>query len=102
VARLRAAIPLSRNSTSDYRVQAKGKTLGLTTGRRRERLCVHNYFLSTSPIAFATLVLYPKLQETSMSFAEPNQAHQRGTAVSTEISGLVLIIILGVGVSGPA
>src|ERR1041385_5881926 len=41
--------------------------------------------------------------ETTMSFADPNQALSRGNAVSTEIipvSGLVLII--GVGVAGPA
>jgi len=42
-----------------------------------------------------------------MSFADPNQALSRGNAVSTElipvfisVSGLVLII--GVGVAGPA
>jgi hypothetical protein len=44
-----------------------------------------------------------ELIETTMSFADPNQALSRGNAVSIElipVSGLVLII--GVGVAGPA
>ena len=44
-----------------------------------------------------------RLIETTMSLADPNQALSRGNAVSTEfipVSGLVLMI--GVGVAGPA
>ena len=40
-----------------------------------------------------------------MLLADPNQALSRGTAVSTElipVLGLVQIVIIGVGVAGPA
>jgi hypothetical protein len=38
-----------------------------------------------------------------MSFADPNQALSRGNAVSNEIIHVVgLVLIIGVGVSGPA
>jgi hypothetical protein len=43
------------------------------------------------------------LIETTMSFADPNQALSRGNAVSTElIPVLGLVLIIGVGVAGPA
>ena len=41
--------------------------------------------------------------ETTMSSADPNQALSRGNAVSTElIPVLGLVLIIGVGVAGPA
>jgi hypothetical protein len=41
--------------------------------------------------------------ETTMSSADPNQALSRGNAVSTElIPVLGLVLIIGVGVTGPA
>jgi hypothetical protein len=44
-----------------------------------------------------------KFIETTMSFADPNQALSRGNAVSTEfIPVLGLVLIIGVGVAGPA
>jgi hypothetical protein len=40
-----------------------------------------------------------------MTLADPNQAIQRGIEVSTELidsTGLVQIVLIGVGVTGPA
>jgi len=38
-----------------------------------------------------------------MSFADPNQALSRGNAVSTEFNPVLgLVLIIGVGVTGPA
>ena len=61
----------------------------------------YSYPLTLLHLPFLCCIL--ECIETTMSFADPNQALTRGNAVSTElipIPGVVLII--GVGVAGPA
>lgn len=48
------------------------------------------------------LLLYSETQEKSMKSSDPNQALRRSIGVSTALISKLGLIIIGVGVAGPA
>jgi hypothetical protein len=63
---------------------------------------VHKYLLLYLPLAFTMLLGYSVSREKSMNLSEPNQAIRRSVGVSTALISKLGLIIIGVGVTGPA
>ena len=53
-------------------------------------------------LAFAKAIRYPDLREITMTLSDPNQALRPAVALSTAIISVLGLVIIGVGVTGPA